>query len=101
MRLQFPSQFHRTATIQDLRLEGVGPWPIRRDRPDLELTANGPAEASGCPIRMGSASPRPTRETDGRLAWTSESGEGPTPGQSAYAEPPCKSATGPDGDRHR
>jgi len=38
-----------TATIRDLRVEGVGPSPIRADSVSLELAGHGQAEVSGLP----------------------------------------------------
>ncbi len=70
-------QNNLTATNKDLRIEGAGPWSIRRDSASLEVTASGPTATSGWPegwkvlgvlVRSG--------KMGGRLDL--KSGEGPT-----------------------
>jgi translocation and assembly module TamB len=66
-----------TATIKDLRIEGVGPWSIRRDSTRVEWTVAGPSQASGIPEgwRQLGVSVQ-SGKTDGQIAL--QTGEGPT-----------------------
>ena len=82
------------ATIQDLRLEGVGPGPIRRDRVTLEMSARGPAEATGLPSGWD--------QVDARIGSGNSSirvdlkSKGGAVGMSAVARGPLESPSHPD-----